>query len=62
MANTASALKRVRSNNRKRIRNKNTRSRTRTAVRAAREAAPEDAVFVTGSLFLVGEARNLLLS
>jgi dihydrofolate synthase/folylpolyglutamate synthase len=26
-----------------------------------REAAPEDAVFVTGSLFLVGEARRLLL-
>ncbi|MGD0200134.1 MAG: folylpolyglutamate synthase/dihydrofolate synthase family protein [Bryobacteraceae bacterium] len=27
-----------------------------------REAAPEDAVFVTGSLFLVGEARELLVS
>lgn len=43
MANTASALKRIRSNNRKRIRNKITRTRTRTAVRTAREATPEEA-------------------
>ena len=47
MANTASAIKRVRSNNRKRIRNKVTRSRTRTAVRAAREATPEEAKAAT---------------
>ena len=33
MANTASAIKRVRSNNRKRVRNKINRSSTRTAVR-----------------------------
>jgi folylpolyglutamate synthase/dihydropteroate synthase len=26
-----------------------------------RETAPEDAVFITGSLFLVGEARALLV-
>ena len=26
-----------------------------------REAAPDDAVFISGSLFLVGEARRLLL-
>jgi dihydrofolate synthase/folylpolyglutamate synthase len=26
-----------------------------------REAAPDDAVFITGSLFLVGEARALLV-
>jgi folylpolyglutamate synthase/dihydropteroate synthase len=26
-----------------------------------REAAPEDAVFITGSLYLVGEARALLV-
>lgn len=38
MANTASAIKRVRSNNRKRVRNKITRTGTRTAVRSAREA------------------------
>ena len=38
MANTASAIKRVRSNERKRIRNRITRSGTRTAVREAREA------------------------
>jgi small subunit ribosomal protein S20 len=38
LANTASAIKRVRSNERKRKRNKIVRSRTRTAVRAAREA------------------------
>ena len=38
MANTASALKRVRSNSRKRIRNRTVRTRTRTAVRTAREA------------------------
>lgn len=42
MANTASALKRIRSNNRKRVRNKIVRSRTRTAVRTAREATPEE--------------------
>ena len=42
MANTASALKRIRSNNRKRIRNKITRTRTRTAVRTAREATAEE--------------------
>ena len=42
MANTASAIKRVRSNNRKRIRNKVTRSTTRTAVRLAREATPDE--------------------
>ena len=48
MANTASAIKRVRSNNRKRIRNKLTRSSTRTAVRAAREAStPEEAKAAT---------------
>jgi small subunit ribosomal protein S20 len=41
LANTASALKRIRSNNRKRIRNKIIRSRTRSAVRVAREAEPE---------------------
>lgn len=42
MANTASAIKRVRSNNRKRIHNKVTRSKMRTAVRSAREATPEE--------------------
>jgi small subunit ribosomal protein S20 len=42
LANTASAIKRVRSNNRKRIINKITRSQTRSAVRVAREASPED--------------------
>ena len=47
MANTASALKRVRSNNRKRLYNKVTRSRTRSAVRAAREAKPDDAKAAT---------------
>ena len=47
MANTASAIKRVRSNNRKRIRNKITRSRTRTAVRVAREATLEEAKAAT---------------
>ena len=42
MANTASALKRIRSNNRKRLRNRMVRARTRTAIRGAREAeAPE---------------------
>ena len=43
MANTASAIKRVRSNNRKRIRNKMIRARTRTAVRSAREASADNA-------------------
>ncbi|HLE29300.1 MAG TPA: 30S ribosomal protein S20 [Anaerolineales bacterium] len=38
MANTASAIKRVRSNQRKRIRNRITRTGARTAVRGAREA------------------------
>jgi len=37
VANTASAQKRIRSNERKRIRNQRTRSRTRTAVRLARD-------------------------
>ena len=36
MANTQSALKRIRSNNRKRIQNKIVRTSTRTAVKAAR--------------------------
>ena len=43
MANTASAIKRVRSNERKRVRNKIVRTKTRSAVRAAREAKPEEA-------------------
>lgn len=43
MANTASAVKRVRSNNRKRVRNKVTRTAARTAVRTAREASATDA-------------------
>jgi small subunit ribosomal protein S20 len=38
LANTASATKRVRSNNRKRVRNRTARTQTRTAVRNAREA------------------------
>ena len=38
MANTASALKRIRSNNRKRVRNRIVRTQTRTAIRFAREA------------------------
>jgi small subunit ribosomal protein S20 len=38
LANTASARKRIRSNERKRIRNRIVRSRSRTAVRVAREA------------------------
>ena len=43
MANTASALKRIRSNNRKRIHNRNVRTQTRSAIRAAREAeTPEE--------------------
>jgi small subunit ribosomal protein S20 len=47
LANTASALKRIRSNNRKRIRNKIIRGRTRTAVRAARDAEPEESKAAT---------------
>lgn len=47
MANTASALKRIRSNERKRVRNKLTRTRARSAIRKAREnleaASPEEA-------------------
>jgi small subunit ribosomal protein S20 len=42
LANTASALKRIRSNNRKRVRNKIVRTRTRTVIRAAREAESTD--------------------
>ena len=38
MANTASAIKRVRSNNRKRLRNRIQRTTARTAVKTAREA------------------------
>jgi small subunit ribosomal protein S20 len=38
MANTASTLKRVRSNERKRVRNQKTRTKARSAVREAREA------------------------
>jgi small subunit ribosomal protein S20 len=48
LANTASALKRIRSNNRKRIRNKIVRTRTRTAIRAAHDAeTPEEAQALT---------------
>lgn len=47
MANTASAIKRIRSNNRKRVFNKITRTHTRSAVRAAREATPEEAKAAT---------------
>ena len=32
-----------------------------SALELAREAAPEDVVFITGSLYLVGEARRLLV-
>lgn len=32
------------------------------ALRAIREAGPDDAIFITGSLYLVGEARALLMS
>ncbi len=38
MANTASARKRIRSNDRKRLRNRITRTAARSAVRSAREA------------------------
>jgi small subunit ribosomal protein S20 len=38
LANTAAAIKRVRSNNRKRVRNRIVRTQARTAVRNAREA------------------------
>jgi len=47
LANTASAIKRIRSNERKRVRNKIVRTKTRTAVRAAREATPEEAKAAT---------------
>ena len=48
MANTASALKRIRSNNRKRLRNRNVRTQTRTAIRVARESkTPEEARVAT---------------
>jgi len=43
LANTASAIKRVRSNSRKRIRNRTIRARTRSAVRAARESIAKPA-------------------
>ena len=49
MANTASALKRIRSNNRKRVRNKMVRSSTRSAVKLAREAEPADAQAATAA-------------
>ena len=39
MANTASAIKRVRSNNRKRLRNRIIRTSARSAVKTARSAA-----------------------
>lgn len=42
MANTASAIKRVRSNNRKRIVNKMVRSKTRTAIRKVEDSTPEE--------------------
>lgn len=38
MANTSSAQKRIRSNERKRVVNQRTRSKTRTVIRDAREA------------------------
>ncbi|HRF49257.1 MAG TPA: 30S ribosomal protein S20 [Anaerolineales bacterium] len=41
MANTSSAQKRIRSNERKRVTNQIVRSKTRTVVRAAREALEE---------------------
>jgi small subunit ribosomal protein S20 len=41
LANTASAIKRVRSNNRKRLRNRLIRSTARSAVRTARVAVTE---------------------
>ena len=48
MANTASALKRIRSNDRKRIRNRIVRTQTRTAIRSANEAeTPEEARALT---------------
>jgi len=47
LANTHSAQKRIRSNERKRVRNQRVRSRTRTSIRLAREALqsnnPEEA-------------------
>ncbi len=48
MANTASALKRIRSNDRKRIRNRIVRTQTRSAIRIAREAeTPEEGLAAT---------------
>ncbi|MBL8095891.1 MAG: 30S ribosomal protein S20 [Anaerolineales bacterium] len=41
MANTTSAQKRIRSNERKRVNNQIVRSKTRTVIRAAREALDE---------------------
>jgi small subunit ribosomal protein S20 len=44
LANTKSAIKRVRSNERKRLRNRNVLSRTRTALTAARTAISDGEV------------------
>ncbi len=60
MANTASAIKRVRSNNRKRIRNKITRTGTRSAVRSAREALSKGAGAATDARTATLEAVSAL--
>lgn len=63
MANTASAIKRVRSNDRKRQYNRIQRTRARTAVRAAREslegsAAEAKAAVLNAASMLDKAAKN----
>ena len=53
MANTASAIKRVRSNNRKRVRNRVIRTSARSAVKTARAATANPAEARTATLAAV---------
>ena len=53
MANTASAIKRVRSNNRKRLRNRVIRTSARSAVKTARAATANPAEARTATLAAV---------
>ncbi|MGH7279392.1 MAG: 30S ribosomal protein S20 [Candidatus Rokuibacteriota bacterium] len=50
MANTKSAIKRMRQNERRRARNRTLRSRLRTAVKTARTAVPQDSADGRGAI------------
>ena len=62
MANTKSALKRMRQNEKRRTRNRTVRSRIRTAVKAARTAISESSADTRGAVLAAIRALDKAVS